>query len=438
MGVQQKASTQLNVEKSRALFAEAVTLLPGGVDSPVRAFKAVGGQPLFIERGEGPWLFDVDGNRYIDYVLSWGPLVLGHAHPRILADLARAASRGTSFGAPSPLELDLARLVHGMVPSVEMIRFVNSGTEAVMSALRLARAFTGRDKVIKFSGGYHGHADMLLVQAGSGAATLGLPDSPGVPAAVTADTLSCAYNDLRAVEEIFARHRGKIAAVIVEPVAGNMGVVLPDPGFLPGLRAVTKSEGALLVFDEVMTGFRVHLGGAQALFGVTPDLTVLGKVIGGGLPVGAYGGRRDIMSMVAPAGPVYQAGTLSGNPLAMSAGIATLRELSLPGAWARLESTTRQLAEGLSFAAREAGVPLQVSRAGSMFGAFFSAEPVTDWESAKKCDTARFSRYFRRMLDQGVYLAPSQFEAGFVSTAHGPAEIEATLKAAEIAFAELD
>jgi glutamate-1-semialdehyde 2,1-aminomutase len=433
-----KVKTLLNVEKSRALFAEAVTLLPGGVDSPVRAFKAVGGEPLFIERGEGPWLFDVDGNRYIDYVLSWGPLVLGHCHPRVLSALAQAASRGTSFGAPSPLELDLARLVRGLMPSVELIRFVNSGTEAVMSALRLARAYTGRDKIVKFSGGYHGHADMLLVQAGSGAATLGLPDSPGVPAAVTADTLSCAYNDLTAVEEIFARHRGKIAAVIVEPVAGNMGVVLPDPGFLPGLRAVTKSEGALLVFDEVMTGFRVHLGGAQALFGVTPDLSVLGKVIGGGLPVGAYGGRRDIMSMVAPAGPVYQAGTLSGNPLAMSAGIATLQELSLPGAWARLESVTRELAEGLSGAARDAGVPLQVSRAGSMFGAFFSDGPVKDWESAKRSDTARFSRYFRRMLEEGVYLAPSQFEAGFVSTAHGPAEIAATLKAAEIALAGLD
>jgi glutamate-1-semialdehyde 2,1-aminomutase len=427
----------LNVEKSRALFAEALTLLPGGVDSPVRAFKAVGGEPLFIQRGEGPWLFDVDGNRYIDYVLSWGPLVLGHAHPRVLAAIAQAASRGTSFGAPSPLELDLARLVRGFMPSVELIRFVNSGTEAVMSALRLARAFTGRDKVVKFSGGYHGHADMLLVQAGSGAATLGLPDSPGVPAAVTADTLSCGYNDLGAVEEIFDRHRGKIAAVIVEPVAGNMGVVLPQTGFLQGLRSVTRADGALLIFDEVMTGFRVHPGGAQALSGVTPDLTTLGKVIGGGLPVGAYGGRRDIMSLVAPAGPMYQAGTLSGNPLAMSAGIATLEELALPGTWDRLEKTTRDLAEGLSSAARAAGVPLQVSQAGSMFGAFFSAEPVRDWESAKKSDTVRFARYFRRMLEEGVYLAPSQFEAGFVSTAHDSAAVEATLKAAEIAFAGL-
>ena len=424
----------LNVEKSRALFAEAVTLLPGGVDSPVRAFKAVGGEPLFIERGEGPWLFDVDGNRYIDYVLSWGPLVLGHAHPRVLAAIVEAASRGTSFGAPSPLELDLALLVRGLMPSVQMIRFVNSGTEAVMSALRLARAYTGRDKIVKFTGGYHGHADMLLVQAGSGAATLGLPDSPGVPAAVTADTLACAYNDLRGVEELFDRQRGKIAAVIVEPVAGNMGVVLPAPGFLQGLRAVTKADGALLIFDEVMTGFRVHPGGAQALFGVVPDLSVLGKVIGGGLPVGAYGGRRDIMELVAPAGPMYQAGTLSGNPLAMSAGIATLKELVIPGVWGRLEKTTRELAEGLSRAGRAAGVPLQVSHAGSMFGLFFSGEPVTDWDSARKSDTGRFSRYFRRMLEEGIYLAPSQFEAGFVSTAHGPAEVEATLKAAELAF----
>ncbi|MGO9310426.1 MAG: glutamate-1-semialdehyde 2,1-aminomutase [Spirochaetia bacterium] len=426
-----------NLEKSRAFFAEALDLLPGGVDSPVRAFKAVGGEPLFIARGEGPWLFDVDGNRYIDYVLSWGPLVLGHAHPRVLAALAETAARGTSFGAPSPLELALARQIRGLVPSVELIRFVNSGTEAVMSALRLARAFTGRDKIVKFAGGYHGHADMLLVQAGSGAATLGLPDSPGVPAAVTADTLSCGYNDLSAVEEIFDRHRGKIAAVIVEPVAGNMGVVLPDEGFLPGLRAVTKADGALLVFDEVMTGFRVHPGGAQALYGIVPDLTVLGKVIGGGLPVGAYGGRRDVMRMVAPAGPMYQAGTLSGNPLAMSAGIATLKELGVPGAWERLEKTTRDLAEGLSRSARRAGVPLQVSHAGSMFCAFFSAAPVRDWESAKKSDTARFSRWFGRMLAEGVYLAPSQFEAGFVSTAHGPAEVEATLRAADIALTGL-
>jgi glutamate-1-semialdehyde 2,1-aminomutase len=431
------AKPRLNLDTSRALFAEALTLLPGGVDSPVRAFKAVGGEPLFIQRGEGPWLFDVDGNRYIDYVLSWGPLVLGHAHPRVVAALVEAVSRGTSFGAPSPLELELARTVRGLVPSVEVMRFVNSGTEAVMSALRLARAFTGRDRIVKFAGGYHGHADMLLVQAGSGAATLGLPDSPGVPAAVTADTLSCAYNDLEGIASIFAANPGRIAAVIVEPVAGNMGVVLPEPGFLQGLRRVTEADGALLVFDEVMTGFRVHLGGAQALYGVLPDLTTLGKVIGGGLPVGAYGGRRDIMKLVAPSGPMYQAGTLSGNPLAMTAGIVTLKELSAPGVWERLERTTHELADGLSRAAKTAGIPLQCSHAGSMFGAFFAPEPVKDWESAKKSDTARFSRYFRKMLEEGVYLAPSQFEAGFVSTAHGPAEVEATLKAAEAAFAEL-
>jgi glutamate-1-semialdehyde 2,1-aminomutase len=428
---------RLNVDTSRALFAEALTLLPGGVDSPVRAFKAVGGDPLFIQRGEGPWLFDVDGNRYIDYVLSWGPLVLGHAHPRVVAALTEAASRGTSFGAPSPLELELARTVRGLMPSVEVMRFVNSGTEAVMSALRLARAFTGRDKIVKFAGGYHGHADMLLVQAGSGAATLGLPDSPGVPAAVTADTLSCAYNDLEGIERIFAANPGRIAAVIVEPVAGNMGVVLPQPGFLHGLRRVTQADGALLIFDEVMTGFRVHLGGAQALYGVVPDLTTLGKVIGGGLPVGAYGGRRDIMKLVAPSGPMYQAGTLSGNPLAMTAGIVTLQELAVTGVWERLEATARELADGLSRAARSAGVPLQTAYAGSMFGVFFTSEPVKDWESAKKSDTVRFSRYFRRMLEAGVYLAPSQFEAGFVSTAHGPAEVAATLTAAEAAFADI-
>ena len=428
---------KLRTDRSRALFAEALTLLPGGVDSPVRAFKAVGGEPLFIERGEGAWLVDVDGNRYIDYVLSWGPLVLGHAHPAVVSALAQAAARGTSFGAPSPLELDLARLVRGLVPSVEVIRFVNSGTEAVMSALRLARAFTGREKVVKFIGAYHGHADLLLVQAGSGAATLGLPDSPGVPAAVTAATLSCQYNDLPGLRRIFAENRGQIAAVIVEPVAGNMGVVLPQEGFLQGLRELTRSDGSLLVFDEVMTGFRVHLGGAQARYGITPDLTVLGKVIGGGLPVGAYGGRRDIMKLVAPSGPMYQAGTLSGNPLAMTAGIATLTELTRPGAWDTLESAARALAEGLEREARSAGVPLQTAHAGSMFGAFFSAQPVTDWESAKKSDTAAFGKWFSAMLRQGVYLAPSQFEAGFVSTAHGASEIDATLRAARAAFSEL-
>ncbi len=423
-----------NTTRSEALFAEAVQLLPGGVDSPVRAFRAVGGKPLFIARGEGPYLWDVDGNRYIDYVLSWGPLVIGHAHPRVVAALAAAAQRGTSFGAPSPLELELARLIRGLMPGIEMIRFVNSGTEAVMSALRLARAFTRRDKIVKFVGNYHGHADMLLVQAGSGVATLGLPDSPGVPQAATADTLPCPYNDLSAVEGLFQSNRGKIAAVILEPVCGNMGVVPPREGFLKGLRELTAREGALLVFDEVMTGFRVHPGGAQALYGIAPDLTTLGKVIGGGLPVGAYGGRRDIMEMVAPAGSVYQAGTLSGNPLAMTAGIETLKELSLPGMWDRLAATTGEISQGLASLARSKNVPVSMSCVGSMFGLFFTEGPVYDWESAKKSDTTRFGHFFRTMLSEGVYLAPSQFEAGFVSTAHGPAQVAATLSAAERAF----
>jgi glutamate-1-semialdehyde 2,1-aminomutase len=424
----------MNTSKSEALFAQATQLLPGGVDSPVRAFRAVGGKPLFIERGEGPYLWDVDGNRYLDYVLSWGPLILGHAHPRVVAALAATAERGTSFGAPSPLELELARLIRGLMPAIEMLRFVNSGTEAVMSALRLARAFTQRDKLVKFVGNYHGHADMLLVQAGSGVATLGLPDSPGVPQGATADTLPCPYNDLETLKGLFTSHRGEIAAVIVEPVAGNMGVVLPREGFLQGLRELTANEGALLVFDEVMTGFRVSLGGAQALYGITPDLTTLGKVIGGGLPVGAYGGRREIMEMIAPAGPVYQAGTLSGNPLAMSAGVETLKELSYGALWDRLASTTREIAVGLSSLARSRRIPLCVSNIGSMFGFFFTEGPVHDWEGAKKSDTVRFGDFFRAMLSEGVYLAPSQFEAGFVSTVHGPAQVAETLSAADKSF----
>jgi len=424
----------MNHDASERLFAEATGLMPGGVSSPVRAFRAVGGTPFFVERGEGAYLVDVDGNRYVDYVLSWGPLILGHAHPRVVAALEEAIRRGTSYGAPSPLEVELARLVRTAMPSLELVRFVSSGTEATMSALRLARAFTERTKVVKFTGCYHGHADLLLVQAGSGVATLGLPDSPGVTPGAVADTLTAPYNDLEAVERLFADEGGEIAAVVVEPVAGNMGLVPPLPGFLEGLRAVTAEQGALLVFDEVMTGFRVHPGGAQTLYGVTPDLTTLGKVIGGGLPVGAYGGRREIMELVAPAGSVYQAGTLSGNPLAMTTGIETLRELAKPGVWAGVAASAERLVDEL--AALDG--PVQLARVGTMFGLFFADAPVTSWEQAKQADTAHFAAFHRELLDRGVYLAPSQFESGFLSTAHGETEIEATIAAAREAFAALD
>ena len=427
----------LNIRQSIDLFKQAQSLLPGGVDSPVRAFRSVGGQPIFIERGKGPYLYDVDGNRYIDYVLSWGPLILGHAHPDVVEAIRQAVEKGTSYGAPSPLEVDLARLVQEFMPDIEMIRFVNSGTEATMSALRLARAFTGRSKIIKFEGCYHGHADLLLVQAGSGVATLGLPDSPGVPAGTVQDTLVARFNGLDSVAALFDQFPGEIAAVIVEPVAGNMGVVPPAAGFLQGLCELTRASGVLLIFDEVMTGFRVHQGGAQTLYGIKPDLTTLGKVIGGGLPVGAYGGRREIMEMIAPAGPVYQAGTLSGNPLAMSAGIATLRVLQAPGLWEDMTSGAARLSKGILEIAKRAGIPLQANQVGTMFSIFFTEESVQDWPTAKTSDTARFGKYFQGMLQRGVYLAPSQFEAGFISAVHDEGVIESTLEAVEAVFENL-
>jgi len=424
----------MNLKRSIEYFEQAKDVLPGGVDSPVRAFRAVGGQPLFIERGEGAYLYDVDGNRYIDYVLSWGPLILGHAAPQVVEALKHAVERGTSYGAPSPLEVELAHLVQEFMPKIEMLRFVNSGTEATMSALRLARAYTKKNKIVKFEGCYHGHADLLLVQAGSGVATLGLPDSPGVPPATVQDTLVARYNDLDSVAALFQRFPDEIAAVIVEPVAGNMGVVPPVDGFLPGLRHLTADNQALLIFDEVMTGFRVHPGGAQTLFDVEPDLTTLGKVIGGGLPVGAYGGRREILEMIAPSGPVYQAGTLSGNPLAMTAGLVTLKALRAKSVWERMQANAQELVEGIASSAQKAGVAVQSTRVGTMFSTFFTGQAVRDWPSVKTSDTQRFGRYFSAMLEAGVYLAPSQFEAGFISSAHGSQVVQDTLEAAEQAM----
>ncbi len=418
----------MKFSRSEELFRRAQELIPGGVNSPVRAFRSVGANPPFIARGEGSHIFDVDGNEYLDYVGSWGPLLLGHRHPAILAALEKALTVGTSFGAPTEQEVELAAAICDAVPSIEMVRLVNSGTEATMSAIRVARGFTGRDLIVKFEGCYHGHVDSLLVKAGSGLATLGIADTQGVPKSFCDTTIALPFNSVEAVEEAFRAHGPRIAAIIVEPVVGNMGCVPPRPGYLEALRAVTTQHGALLIFDEVMTGFRVAFGGAQQRFGIRPDLTTLGKVIGGGLPVGAYGGRKDIMSRVAPAGPIYQAGTLSGNPLAVAAGLAMLRHLKAhPKVYDQLEKRASELCE-----AAPAGVT--VNRVGSMFTFFFTAQPVTDYESAKRSDTARFARFFRAMLERGIYLAPSQFEAAFLSAAHTGEDIRKTAAAAREAF----
>ena len=422
------------MSRSEELMARAQRTIPGGVSSPVRAFKAVGGSPVFVARAEGARVFDEDGRAYIDYVGSWGPMILGHSHPAILAAVSEAVTRGTSFGAPCALEVELAERVVRHVPSVEKVRFVSSGTEATMSALRVARGFTGRSKILKFDGCYHGHADSLLVAAGSGVATLGIPGSPGVPQGTVADTLVVPFNDVAAVERAVAEHGPDLAAIIVEPVCGNMGAVAPRPGYLESLREITRKNGTVLIFDEVMTGFRLALGGAQERFGVTPDMTCLGKILGGGLPAAAYGGRADIMATVAPEGPVYQAGTLSGNPLAMAAGVAALDLLTEPGVYEKLDATGTALADGLSRVAEPAGVAVTVNQVGSMVTVFFAPGPVTDYASARASDTARFGRFFHAMLERGVALPPAQFEAAFVSLAHGPAEIEATLAAAAESF----
>jgi glutamate-1-semialdehyde 2,1-aminomutase len=415
--------------RSAQAFAEAKQYIPGGVNSPVRAFKSVGLTPLFMEKGKGSRVYDIDGNEYIDYIGSWGPLIVGHAHPEVLEAIHSTAVRGTSFGAPTELETEMAKLVIERVPSIEMVRMVNSGTEATMSALRLARGYTGRSKIVKFEGSYHGHADALLIKAGSGVATLGLPDSPGVPENVAVNTITVPYNDLESLRVAFEKFGEEIAAVIVEPIAGNMGVVPPLPGYLQGMRDLTTQYGSLLIFDEVMTGFRVGLHSAQGLYGVTPDLTCLGKVIGGGLPVGAYGGKREIMERMAPAGPIYQAGTLSGNPLAMAAGYTTLKLLGQPGVYEELERKSARLEEGFTKNAAELGIASTINRVGSMICPFFTEQQVINYETAKTSDLGRFNRYFGALLDLGISIAPSQFEGMFVSTVHTDEDIEATIAA---------
>jgi glutamate-1-semialdehyde 2,1-aminomutase len=423
--------------RSESLFKRAQLTIPGGVNSPVRAFRAVGGTPRFIARAQGAYLHDADGHAYVDYVGSWGPMILGHQHPAVIAALKAQLEIGVSYGAPTELEVEMAELLCQRVPALEQVRLCNSGTEATMSALRLARGHTGRDFILKFEGCYHGHGDALLVKAGSGALTFGVPTSPGVPADFARLTLTATYNDLDSVEVLFKAHPDRIACLIVEPVAGNMNCVPPAPGFLQGLRQLCSRHGALLIFDEVMTGFRVHPGGAAALYGIEPDLVTLGKIIGGGLPVGAFGGRREVMQKLAPIGPVYQAGTLSGNPLAMAAGLAILRALDDAEIYRKLEQATAQLLAGLDSAARDAGVPLTTTQVGSMFGLFFSRDPIQGFADVMRCDVAAFKQFFHAMLDRGIYLAPSAFEAGFVSAAHGPAELEKTFAAARASFAQL-
>ena len=427
----------MDFSRSKELYERAVRVIPGGVNSPVRAFKSVGGEPVFIRRGDGCRVYDEDGNCFIDYLCSWGPLILGHAHPKVLEAICRAAQDGTSFGAATAREIELAEMIVEAVPSVDMVRLVNSGTEALMSAIRVARAYTGRAKLIKFEGCYHGHSDALLAKAGSGIATFGLPDSAGVPPSITADTITIPYNDLDAATRVVNAAGGHVACIVVEPVAGNMGVVPPKPGFLEHLRELCDKRGIVLIFDEVITGFRVAYGGAQELYGVRPDLTALGKIIGGGLPVGAYGGRREMMELVAPVGPVYQAGTLSGNPLAVSAGIATLQIMRKPGVYDELERKSAMLERGLKEEAARVGIAVQGNRVGSMMTLFFAAKPVRDYASAKKSDTEAYAAFFRRMLERGIYFAPSQFEAAFVSAAHSDADIEETVEKAAEALRQL-